>query len=110
MLFRSDNLLQSTVKIYGGLETSFFENNSLLYKAVGVANGTEIIYNWTAPVLNVSSDTQLLMHFDLEGFDNETFIYDESGKNNATKIEVGGPAWNESGKFAYALDFDGVHQ
>jgi hypothetical protein len=103
----TDNLLTSTIRIYGGDETTFFDNSSLLYKKEGVVNNTEIIYNWTSPVLNVTADTVLLMHFDLEGADNETHVEDETGVNNGTKHFVGGPAWNQSGKFGYALGFDG---
>ncbi len=104
----SDNLLTMDVKIYGADESGFYDNDSLLYKRTGFANNTEITYNWTAPVLNVTSDTQLLMHFDLEGNDNATFVHDETGQNNGTKKASGEPVWNESGKFAYALGFDGV--
>jgi len=104
----TDNLNTMIVKIYGGNETGFFNNNSLLYKRTGVANNTEITYNWTAPVLNVTADIQLLMHFDLEGSENATFIEDETGINNGTKKAVGEPVWNESGKFGLALGFDGV--
>jgi hypothetical protein len=104
----TDNLLTSTVKIYGSNDSGFYNNDSLLYKGENVENGTEIIYNWTSPVLNVTTDMQLLMHFDLEGSENATFVYDEVGKNNGTKLTSGAPIWNESGKFGYALGFDGV--
>lgn len=104
----TDNRDEIIVKIFGGNETGFYNNNSLLYKRTELANNTEVTYNWTAPVLNVTSDTVLLMHFDNEGADNTTFIEDETGINNGTKLTSGAPVWNESGKFGYALGFDGV--
>lgn len=103
----TDNRNEIIVKIYGGNETDFYKNNSLIYKRT-VVNGTEITYNWTAPVLNVTSETVLLMHFDDEANNNATHVEDETGINNGTKSDSGAPVWNESGKFGYALGFDGV--
>ena len=55
--------LEMTLKIYGANDSGFYDNNSLLYKRIGITNGTEVTYNWTAPDLNVTPDTVILMHF-----------------------------------------------
>jgi len=82
----------------------------LLYAGTNLSNGTEINYNLTSMPLSVQEDMVLLMHFDNDSSmgENDTHVYDWTGLgSNGTCTGASCPAWNESGRFGGAYDFDG---
>ncbi|MDD5133008.1 MAG: NEW3 domain-containing protein [Candidatus Nanoarchaeia archaeon] len=100
------------VNVYGSNTSNPLSpaNHTLLFTRKEVVNGTELIYNWTAPVVNLSSNITILMHFNnISGLDNESNVFGERSLMNGTKKGPGEPAWNYSGKFGAALQFDGVN-
>ncbi|MFH1585335.1 MAG: hypothetical protein ABIB79_01030, partial [archaeon] len=100
-----------TVFIYGvnSTETESFYDY-LIYKEEGVANNSEIIYNWTAlPMDKDSFELQLLWHFDNDSsVENDAKSYDWSGNNN-NGTWGGSVVYNTTGgKFGYGVEFDGA--
>jgi len=53
-----------------------------------------------------TANTILRMHMDNTGSDSATSVYDETNKNNGTKLGDGSPAWSD-GRFDSGLNFDG---
>ena len=90
-----------TVWIYGDTTGNA---SDLLYVEEDVI-GTDIIYDWTAPVLQPDPlNTMGLWRFDENDGD---VVYDESDNDNDGEL-VGAPAWTPDGRFGYAIDFDGL--
>jgi len=80
------------VFIYGvnSTSTGSFYKHGLLYQQFDVSAGTNVTYNWTAPVVIPENSTVLLFHLDnqSEFGENQTFVYDFSNfnYNNGTVI------------------------
>jgi len=78
--------------------------SDLLYVRENVS-GSDINYDWTAPVLEPQPpNTMGLWHFNENS---GTTVGDESGNSN-TGTFAGAPAWTADGRFGYALNFDGI--
>ncbi|MFH1290734.1 MAG: NosD domain-containing protein, partial [Nanoarchaeota archaeon] len=100
------------VMVYGisSDDESDFYRNGLLYQELGVANGTEVSYNWTSPVIVPDVSTVLLLHFDnrSEFGEDDTIVFDFSGYgNDASRFGEAMPVMT-GGKVAGAWDFDGT--
>jgi parallel beta-helix repeat protein len=108
-----DNVNPINVFIHGTNVSDDFYNHTLLYQEFEVANGSEIIYNWTSNVLHnrfAPSKMVGLWHMDNRSQfgENDSYVYDfEGGNNNGTS--VGGLRGNNSGgKFAGGFELDGI--
>ncbi|MCP4646656.1 MAG: hypothetical protein GY852_02830, partial [bacterium] len=101
-----------TVWFFAGNSTTFSDSNSLVYIEENVANGTDLTYNITAFPCLVTSDMDLLLHFDNRSKygESSTLAYDFSGTdNNATCAGATCPTFDQTGgKFAGAFELDGV--
>jgi uncharacterized protein (DUF362 family) len=90
-----------TVRIYGDRTAS---PARLLHVEENVAGLATLNYDWTAPVLQPEvPHTRGLWPFD----ENSGTTVADAGSNGNTGTLVGGPAWTSSGRFGYALDFNG---
>ncbi len=99
------------VQIYGvnSLNTGDFYKHGLLYQQLGVLNGTQVIYNWTSPVIVPDASTVALYHLDNNSKfgENDTNVYDFSGnQRNATVF--GATAEMSGGKFGGGFYFNGT--
>ncbi|MEK6839584.1 MAG: Ig-like domain-containing protein, partial [Nanoarchaeota archaeon] len=57
---------------------------------LGVTNGTQLTYNWTAPVIKNQTDTLLLFHFDNRSlFGENTTLVNDYSSNNYDGIAMG---------------------
>ncbi len=97
--------------IYGvnSSNTANFYKHGLLYQAFGLSNGTQLIYNWTSPVIVPDASTVVLYHLDNNSVygENQTHAWDYvSGNVNLTRVGNAFPNMT-SGKFAGAWVFDG---
>jgi len=101
-----------TVWIFAGNSTTFSDPNSLVYMEDNVANGTDLTYNITAFPYLVTTDMDLLLHYDNRSKygEDSTLAYDFSGTdNNATCAGATCPTFDQTGgKFAGAFELDGV--
>lgn len=104
------------VEIYGILsnfsDSTNFTRHGLLYRTFGVANNTEIFYNWTSPVTILKNTTNLLLLYHLDNNsrfgENDTNVYDFSENNNNGTVYNATPI--TSGKFAGAFRFKGSNK
>ncbi len=97
------------VEIFGG-NTTTPDMEDLLYKNISVANGTTILYNWTAPILKALPETALLYHFDnrSEFGEHATSIYDFTGLGHTGTIQGDGLINLSNEIFAGHLELDGT--
>ena len=101
------------VEIYGRINSSILNDTTLLYKFNGtIFNGSQVTYNWTSPVTVEDNHTILILHANNETKHNEgtTNFFDASGRrSNLSCSGSSCPFFNISGKFGYALQFDGTN-
>lgn len=106
----SDNTTIFTFRLYGGNVSNLTNNRSLLYET-NMTNGSNVTYNWTAPVLTNFTNQMVLLHFDNQsdfGENNGTVFDFSNTGNNGTCTGTTCPTWNRTGgKFAGAYQFDG---
>jgi len=106
------------VFIYGTNSTTSSANmykNGLLYQKTGVANGTQVTYNWTSPILvggyGAGNAYESLYHLDNNSIygENNSKVYDFSTLTNPSNLTAIGNAFPNmtGGKFGGAWQFDG---
>jgi len=99
------------IDIFGGENPS---SRNLLYSECDVENNTDIIYNWSAPAREDTSDIYCLYHFDNRSeFGESDTLANDFGGNCNDAICSGGtcPTFNMSGgKFAGAYYYDGADE
>ncbi len=109
-----DEQARLCVDIYGAIDSQP-ASGDLLYRNCSYNNNTPITFNWTAPVLNPTADSEVLWHFDNRsdlGEDSSLvrdFAVDTAVHDLACTTEC--PDFTEnSGKFAGAFHYDGGSQ
>lgn len=103
------------IYIYGvnNTSTASFYKHGLIAQRIGVSNGTQLAYNWTAPVIVPEVNTVLLLHLDNRSAygENQTLAVDFSNYGNNNGTLVGNARPNMSGGYlAGGWEFDGVGQ
>jgi hypothetical protein len=97
-----------TVRFFVDDSSNVSDAHGLVYQENDVVNGSTITYNITALPVTPDSATVLLMHLDnrSEYGENDTFVYDFSGRGNNGSVV--GAMFDQNGRFAGAFKFDGV--
>ena len=96
-----------TVYIYAGNDSTNLEQN-LVYIGTSVDGGSNVTYNFSAPVTQPDDNTVMLLHFDTrtDYGENSTHVYDFSGNgNNATAVSGKEPELRTTGKIAGAFKY-----
>ncbi len=90
-------------------------SDDLLYRNCNFANGSSVTYNWTAPVLSPTTDSEVLWHFDnrSEYGENSSFVRDFAQDTTVHDLACTTECpvfMDNGGKFAGAFHYDGASQ
>ncbi len=97
-----------------GADQSPPEQDQLLYRNCSVLNNSDIVYNWTAPIMETGSDVEVLWHFDnrSEYLENGSFVFNFAGsaENHDRTCTANCPQFVNDCKFAGCFEYDGLSE